>query len=254
MTELVILGSSNAMASPGHAHTHFLLLSDKRRVLIDCGTDPVVRLQEAGCELNSVTDVILTHLHPDHVSGFPILLMDMWLAGRIVPLNVYGLAFTLDRIQKMMDLYNWQEWPNFFTVNFNNIPTASHEVVIQDTEIQIFSSPVNHFLPNICLRIELQKSNKSIVYSSDTESCQSLLELSQNADILFHEASGDLPGHSSAAQAGKLAEIAKVKTLYLIHYPEIEKTGESILKDAANYFSGKIIKAVDFMRINADEI
>jgi len=252
MSELVILGSSNAVASPGHANTHLLLLTGKKKVLIDCATNPVVRLQEAGCEINSVTHIILTHMHPDHVSGFPILLMDMWLTGRNYPLNVYGLAFTLERIQKMLELYNWLEWPNFFQVNFITISSETHEVVLFDNDLKIYSSPVTHFLPNICLRIELPAVKKSIVYSCDTEPCQNVQDLAYETDMLLHEASGDLPGHSSAAQAGMIAENAKVKNLYLIHYPNNELSSDNLLIEAANHFSGKIIKAVDLMRINLD--
>ncbi|MEI6288858.1 MAG: ribonuclease Z [Chloroflexota bacterium] len=254
MSELIVLGSANAVTSPGHANTHLLLSTDNKRVLIDCGTNPVVQLQEAGCDINSVTDIILTHMHPDHVSGFPILLMDMWLTGRKHPINVYGLSFTLERIEQMMSLYNWHEWPDFFQVNFFTIPSGKHELVLQDNDLKIISSPAKHFLPNICLRMELQPGNKNIVYSCDTEPSLDVQDLAQAADILIHEATGNLPGHSSALQAAEIAQNAGVKTLFLIHYPVSDLTNETQLKEAANYYSGKIIRAVDSMRINLDNL
>ena len=76
----------------------------------------MVRLQLAGVDPNKITDIILTHFHPDHVSGFAPLLMSLWLIGRKQPLNVYGLEATIDRAEKMMALYNWQQWPDFYPV------------------------------------------------------------------------------------------------------------------------------------------
>jgi metal-dependent hydrolase (beta-lactamase superfamily II) len=51
----------------------------------------MVRLSKAGVDFNRLTDLILTHFHPDHVSGVPMLLMNMWLiylhADRFDPAN-----------------------------------------------------------------------------------------------------------------------------------------------------------------------
>ena len=66
--------------------------------------------------------MILTHFHPDHVSGLPSLLLDMWLMGRKDPLTIYGLAYTLERMEKLMEAYDWASWPGFFPVEFCTHP------------------------------------------------------------------------------------------------------------------------------------
>ena len=82
MTQLIILGSSNAIASDAHDNTHMVLVGSSRTVVIDCVSSPLIRLGKVGVTFDQVTDLILTHFHPDHVSGVPLLLMDMWLLGR----------------------------------------------------------------------------------------------------------------------------------------------------------------------------
>jgi ribonuclease Z len=250
MSELIILGSSNAIPSPGHENTHLLISTTERKVLIDCGPNPVVRLEQVGLDANAITDIILTHFHPDHVAGLPLLLMDMWLMGRKLPLNIYGLDYTLERVETMMALYGWDEWPNFFTVNFVHLPDVDGALVLDDEQLRIYSSPVTHFLPNICLRIELKIEKKSVAYSCDTEPSQAVLDISRDANILLHEASGPFTGHSSAAQAGEMAQQAGVGTLYLIHYPTGRFASGDLVSEARTRFSGTVIQALDFMKID----
>jgi ribonuclease Z len=249
MTHLIILGSSNAVPSIDHENTHLAVITRDRKILVDCASNPVVRLQLAGLDANEITDIILTHFHPDHVSGIPLLLMDMWLMGRIQPLNIYGLDFTIQRVESMMALYSWAEWPNFFKVNFFRIPEDKMAIVLNDDQICIYSSPVKHFLPNICLRMEFKNEQKNLAYSCDTEPCQAVVDIARGVNILLHEASGPYKGHSSAAQAGDAAREAGVGELYLIHYPTGRYAAGDPLEEAREHFPGKVMLAVDFMKI-----
>ena len=252
MTKLIVLGSSNAIPSRDHENTHLALLSKSQTILIDCVSNPIVRLEQAGIDPLALTDLILTHFHPDHVSGVPLLLMDLWLMGRKVPLNVYGLTYTLERIQTLMDMYGWSQWPNFFTVNFTHVSDKEMASVLETEELRIYATPVQHFLPNIGLRIESKAEEKSIVYSCDTEPCIQVERLAQGADILLHEAAGLFPGHSSAAQAGDIARRAEVGALYLIHYPTGRYATGDLVAEAGSRFPGNVHLAVDLMEIDLE--
>ena len=248
MPKLVILGSANAVPDEQHENTHLALLGHNRTLLIDCVNSPIVRLERAGVNLDTLTDLILTHYHPDHVSGVPSLLMGMWLLGRTKPLNIYGLNHTLKRVKNMMKAYDWQTWPRFFPVLFTTVPEQTMTLVLEQEEWRIFSSPVNHMIPNIGLRIEfLQK--KVVAYSSDTEPCPAVIQLAQGAEVLIHEAAGNSTGHTSPAQAGEIAQEANVKSLYLIHYPAREARSESLIAEAASTFDGQVVLAEDFMKL-----
>ena len=88
MSKEIILGSSNAIPTKDSENTHMVIVGDERTLLIDSVSNPILRLEQAGVDFNDLTDIIITHFHPDHASGIPLLLMDMWLMGRQRPLNI----------------------------------------------------------------------------------------------------------------------------------------------------------------------
>lgn len=250
MTKMIILGSSNALSSMESDNTHMLLVGEERIVMVDCVNSSIHRLGQAGVDFMEVTDLILTHFHPDHVSGTPLLLMDMWLRGRKKLINIYGLHDTLDRMEKMMELYSWDRWPNFFPVAFHHLPSSEQTQLLDCPEFKITSSPVRHLIPTIGLRFDFKASQKVLAYSCDTEPCVEVVRLAQGADVLIHEATGASMGHSSAEQAGEIAARAGVSQLYLIHYPTGEYARDDLTKEAKQHFQGKIDLATDFMTLD----
>lgn len=250
MVKLIVLGSSYAVSNKDHENTHFVLKGEQGSVLIDCVGSSLIRLEQVGVDTDSLNDVILTHCHPDHISGVPTFLMSLWLLGRKAPLNIYGLDNTLDCVEKIMDLYEWREWPNFFPVIFHQLPAMEMSSVLTNGDFRIFSSPVRHIIPNIGLRIESLTGGKVIAYSCDTELCPEVVRLGADADILLHEATGQSYGHSSAAQAGEAAKKAGVKSLYLIHYPPHQFGSQEILDQAGSDFPGDVRFAEDFQELD----
>jgi ribonuclease Z len=249
MARLVLLGTSNAIPDINHENTHMALIGKSSIVLIDCVGSPNVRLHRAGIQLGQITDLILTHFHPDHVSGVPLLLMNMWLSGRNRPLRIYGLHHCLERVEDVMALYHWDKWPEFFPVAFHRLPERESIEVLSTNEFRIFSSPVRHLIPTIGLRMESVDRGRVIVYSCDTEPCPSVVQMASGADVLIHEATGAGSGHSSASQAGSVAREANVERLILIHYPLLDVTLHSLLEQAKETFEGQVELAEDFMEI-----
>ncbi|MBE0697744.1 MAG: MBL fold metallo-hydrolase [Anaerolineaceae bacterium] len=250
MERIIILGTASAVPAVNNENTHILLESSKEKILVDCPGNPVVRLNLAGFEINQLTGIILTHFHPDHVSGFAPLLMSMWLVGRKQPITVYGLAPTIDRAEKMMDLYDWKQWPGFFPVNFVRVAEHERSLVIDSPDLRVYASPVEHLVPTIGLRFEFPRSGKTVSYSCDTEPSQVVRRLAQGADVLIHESTGSSKGHTSPEQAGEIAGQANAAALYLIHYPPQLVDAESLLARAKQTFSGPVFVARDLQVID----
>jgi len=251
MARLIILGSSNAIPTQDRENTHMALVTESRVVLVDCAGTPTVRLGHAGISLDSVTDLVLTHFHPDHVAGVPLLLMNMWLLGRQQILRIHGLKHCLDRMQRLMDDYLWQSWPGFFGVDFIIVPEDEMALVVQDKGFRILASPVEHLVPTIGLRFEGLSQERAVAYSCDTAPCPAVKRLAHKVDVLIHEASGESSGHSSAKQAGEVAREAQAGRLLLIHYPSTDAQGESdLLIQAQESFDGGVELAKDMMVID----
>jgi ribonuclease Z len=248
MEKIVVLGTANAIPGDEHENTHLMVEGGDRTVLIDCSSSPVPHLRKAGLDFDRLTDLILTHFHPDHVSGAPLLLMDLWLMGRQKPLEIYGLEHTINRFEKMMSLYDWQVWPNFYPVHFHQLAEREMSPVLLGSGLRIFSSPVKHLIPTIGLRVEFLDSEKVLAYSCDSEPCSQVVRLGEKADLLFHEATGKGIGHSSAYEAGEIANQSKAKSLYLIHYSTRADT-QALVEEARSVYTGPVNIAQDFMTI-----
>ncbi len=245
MMILKILGSSNAIPQADRENTYFLLEGQDHSVLIDTGANSIAKLNSMGIPSNQITDIIITHFHPDHVSGLPLLLMDWWLLGRNRALTIHGLPHTIQRVQKMMDLFDWYNWPQFFPVNFHEL-SEMPGLVIDNHEIKILGNEVQHLIPTMGLRIEWKNQNLVIAYSCDTEPCQAVIDLAEGSDYLIHEAAGEAKGHSSPRQCGKVAAQAGTKNLVLIHYPDVNNP-EIFIREARQEFDGKVLLAKDGM-------
>jgi ribonuclease Z len=250
MARVVILGTASAIPDEKHENTHLLVMAGERNVLIDCVGNPIANLRKAGCEPNSLTDLILTHFHPDHVSSAPLLLMDLWLLGRKDPLDVYGLEATLERLETVMAAYDWKSWPGFYPLRLNPLPAEELTPVLASNSLRVLASPVKHLIPTIGLRFEFNATGKTLAYSSDTEPYAAVVRLANGADVLIHEATSASIGHTSAAQAGEIARQAEVGKLVLIHYDTNNPDLAGLTTQAQQAFTGEVILAQDGMALD----
>ena len=253
MGKVILLGTASFIPSEEADNTHLVILAGNRIVLVDTATNPFVSLKKGGVAANEITDLVLTHFHPDHVSGLPILIMGMWFTGRKSDLNIYGLEYTLDRARSMLELFNISAWANLFPIHYHPINQANQDLspMIADADLHIYGAEVKHLIPTLGIRVENPVSGKVLAYSCDTEPCEAVQRLAEHANFLLHESAGDSKGHSSPIQAGETAQKAGAGTLYLIHYPGEGDTGDFIAA-AQSVFQGQVIAARDLMTISLD--
>jgi ribonuclease Z len=252
MGSITVLGSGFAVPDDVQDNTHLAIQQGERTILVDAASNPIQRLRRANIVFDDLTDIILTHFHPDHVSGIPLLLMGMWLLGRRQGIDIYGLEHTLTRMKTVIELYELEKWPNFYPIIFHTIPDKELSLVLETDELRILASPVKHLIPTIGLRIEFIPQKKVVAYSCDTEPCEQVVRLADRADMLFHEATGEGVGHTSAAQAAVIATKAQARHLYLIHYSASKHSPESLVEEAKQYFAGSIHATQDFMTFQLD--
>lgn len=247
MARVVILGSAAAVNDAQHDYTHFLLIGDSGTpILVDAGSNPLGKIKNLGIDDELLQDVVLTHFHPDHVAGIPNMMMHMWLLGRKAPMRFYGLHHCINRIEEMMRMYGWQEWPNFFPVSFHRISERDDAPLLENEDFKIRAFPVKHFVPTIGMRIENRHNGRVLGYGCDTEPCAGVRKIAQGADILIHEAAGPPPGHSTARQAGDIAREAGAQALYLIHYQVWNTDPTPLVDEARAVFKGEVVLCKDY--------
>jgi len=132
------------------------------------------------------------------------------------------------------------------------------EAVDQIAEIEIcdyenlkkgkdFRLPDGSLLDNKKLTFDPEKSKK-YAYLSDTAFKPDLIPLIENCDLIYHEATfmegeahlAEKTKHSTAKQAGKIAEMANVKKLIIGHYSNRYEHSSMLLNEAKSIFENTI--------------
>jgi ribonuclease Z len=249
MAEVVFLGTARALPTLSQENTYMALVGQHHILLVDCAGSPYRRLLEAGLDPKRLDTVILTHAHPDHVYGMPALCMGLWLAGRQMPLAVYGPEDTCRLVRETLLQYHPEQWPGMFEVTYQGIPLEPGSEVCTTPDFVITAAPVEHILPAIGLRVVDRQSGRVLAYSGDTEPGPGVHFLARQAHLLIHEATGVWSGHSSPAQAGAVAEAAGVERLVLVHYDAIETPPDAIEQEAHSTYHGPAYAARDLDRL-----
>lgn len=229
MATLHLLGTGAAISDP-HRTTTMLAVSDAAVddpdvLLVDCGGDVLQRMLMAGLSFDRLAGLIVTHAHPDHVSGFPLFMEKIWLAGRRAPIPVCGIPPALDQARRTFDAFQaitegWDDMPSIDWRPFDPTPEAT---VWDNAAWTVTAAPVDHGIPTVGLRIESKRSGGVVAYSCDTAPTDAVARLGRDATILVHEANGAYEGHSSAPQAARIAQQAQPDRLLLVHLPPGDK-------------------------------
>lgn len=104
------------------------------------------------------------------------------------------------------------------------------------------------------------RRGSTLVYSSDTRPTESVISAARGADALVHEATylDDLKeraiatGHSTALEAGKIAQAAGVGKLILTHFSARYDEEDLVIfeEEASKAYKGEVIAARDFLVID----
>ena len=219
MATLHLLGTGAALSDPHRTVTMLALSHEGDTLLVDCGGDVVQRLLLAGRPIKSISGLILTHEHPDHVGGFPLFMEKVWLAGRRAPIPVYGIAPALDQARRIFEAFDTSGWDGMPEIRWQEVAHEEDAAVLESDLWRVTAAPVDHSVPTVGLRVESRSTGRAVAYSCDTGPSEAVVRLARGTDVLVHEATGSGPGHSSAEEAAQAAAQAAVHRLLLVHLP-----------------------------------
>jgi len=192
----------------------------------------------------SVKGMLLSHHHPDHLYGLPYLLQGLWLAGKRDPFHIWAPSEACQVVSNLLDVWDWKEFEGFAGVICHPVAPREGVKVMENADFEVTATPVKHLIPTLAFRIRSKVSGRAVVYSGDTEPCETLERLAKGAYILIHESTGSYKGHSSASQAGEIAHRSRVKRLILAHFDPFADP-EEMLAQARKAFGGPVELARD---------
>jgi len=246
MSRVYTLGTSAALPQDERELTYLLVEGEMEAYLIDCAGGPLQRMLRVGLQMEKLQGLLVTHYHADHIYGLPALLTGLWLQERRQALHIYGPEQSIHVLQAIGESFGWSEWPHWLPVIYHGVSEKEQALVIDTPEFLITASPGRHLdMHTLAYRMRSKRTGGVMVYSSDSEPCESIVRLAREADLLIHEAAGEGAGHSSAAQAGSVARQAGARRLVMVHYPNAANAPQMV-ENARRGCSGQVEAAEDF--------
>lgn len=250
---VTILGSGTCVPSLERSACAAMVKTDQSTILLDAGPGTMHRMLEAGFSIFDLDYICLSHFHPDHSSELaPILFSNKYTGSiqRLKPLTVMGGKGLNNFFHRLKGVFgHWIELaPDLF--HLIELDNQSPDT-FTGPDFKLVSTPVVHQNESIAMRI-YGPMNKAVVYSGDTDYCNGLIDLAENAEVFICEAAfpdaRKFKGHLTPSLAGGIASKAGVKHLVLTHlYPECEQT--DIAAQCRRTYSGPLTIAKDLMEI-----
>ncbi|NOK57606.1 MAG: MBL fold metallo-hydrolase [Chloroflexi bacterium AL-W] len=240
MLRMILLGVGTAVPDIDRENTHMVWESPEGLLLIDAGGSTYQRLLRAQLDPLKLQGIFLTHTHADHLNGLAVLLFQLSLMRYPDQLPIYGSEQTLQHAQRIVDAFELES----HQVAVDWIPVgAGEEVNLGLESYRLHTAATMHSRPCLALRFESQADGQALVYSADTEPCESVQSLANGATVLIHEATTaePFPHHTTPHQAGEVAVRAGVEQLVLVHFSPRWTMGvaEALAAVRAGGFTGK---------------
>ncbi|HEX2148947.1 MAG TPA: MBL fold metallo-hydrolase, partial [Actinomycetota bacterium] len=162
-------------------------------------------------------------------------------------LEVYAAAGADEHLSKLLSPTAVEDFGGYFDFN----PVRSGDKIAVPPFVFTFKRTV-HPIETLAVRVEA--NGRSLVYTADTAWSEELIDFAQGANVLVAEATlqesddGGQKVHMTAEEAGRMAHDARANRLVLTHLtPGLDPTVS--MDQAAKYFRGKILVAVDNLNI-----
>ena len=90
MLLLTFLGTSGSMPTPERGSSCVVIRKGRELIMFDCGEGTQRQMVSAGIGFQRNMNILISHMHGDHILGIPGLLQSMSLLKREKELNIYG--------------------------------------------------------------------------------------------------------------------------------------------------------------------
>jgi ribonuclease BN (tRNA processing enzyme) len=246
---VTFLGTGSAMPTPERVQTGILVESGldgdgrERRLLVDCGSGVLNRLSATDAGYESVSTVLLTHHHLDHVADLLPLVKARWLAGE-EHLEVVGPVGTKALVDGLFEVHDYLQ---------GRIDIRIREVAAESFEVAGFAVEgfeTRHSMPCLAYRF-----GDDFVFSGDSEAFEGLANFASGASVLAHDCSFpdevDVSNHPTPTQLGESLAGTDVDRVYLTHlYPHTKGKHAEMIRSVEQAFDGDVRLAKDGLRVD----
>ena len=247
--EIHTLGTGTAIPINQHSPSGLIVKAGSECLLFDIGPGTLGRLQLANVRYDQISQLLISHLHPDHTLDLATLMLIFNYAPgaeRKTPFQISACQGFDDFFKRMVDLY-----PEIEPVSFELQTRSVFREEFSIGSLKIKCAPTGHTPESVAYRVE--DGSHSMVYSGDAAPQGELAQLAKNADLLVSECSfpagWQTEDHLTAETLGIIAQQAEVKTLVVVHsYPPA--LAVDLAAQIRSYYQGQVQLAFDGMQIS----
>lgn len=112
---LVILGTGNPVPNPYRFGPASAVVVNGKPYLFDAGEGVWRGLAKAATfhggaiarafQVDNLTHLFITHMHPDHTIGIPTLILQPWYLNRATPMDIYGPPGITHRVDSLLEAW-----------------------------------------------------------------------------------------------------------------------------------------------------
>jgi ribonuclease BN (tRNA processing enzyme) len=232
--KVTVIGYWGGFPAANEATSGYLFEHDGFRLLVDCGSGVLSKLQNY-ISVEELDAVVISHYHHDHVADIGPLqyarLIKTNLGASLQELPIYGHPFDRD---------------GFARLAHKGITKAIAYDPEKPLEVGPFTITFMKTVhPVICYAMRITAGNATVVYTADSSYLPEFVPFSQNADLLicecnFYAGQNAAPaGHMTSEEAAAIARDANVGELLLTHLPHFGELSR-LVSEAKAVFSGNV--------------
>ncbi len=286
---IISCGTGMPSARESQAAACFLVeLGNGDKFIFDAGTGSHVRIGSLGIPYDFLDKIFLSHLHTDHFGDFAAYSVGGWVAGRQVPLHIYGPSGSRPEMGTKYSIERWMEamaWD--IEGRAGRLPPAGGEVVVhefdyrgeneivyQENGVTIRSWPAVHALDGP-VSYGLEWNGLRFVFGGDTYPNQWFIRYAQGADVAIHECMMAVedwitkynfpPGralnvgtqiHTSPEAFGKIMSEVKPRMAIAYHFFNDFDTQPRVMEGIRSTYDGPLSLADDYLvwNVTKDDI
>ncbi len=232
--QLTVIGCWGGYPKANEASTGYLLEHKGFKLLLDCGSGVLSKLQQHTAPMD-LDAVLISHYHADHVADIGVLQYAIQIQNLVTGgdknLPIYGHTLDPDGFAKL----TWK-----------GATTGVAYEKGQELRIGPFSIAMLETIhPVPCFAFRIEADGEVFAYTADSAYKEEFADLAKGADLFLCECNfyehmdGKAAGHMNSREAGTLAEKAGVKELMLTHLPHFGDV-EQLAEEAKKYFDGPV--------------
>lgn len=187
--KLRVMGSAAGKPELNKNQACIWVASGKGNVLIDCGEGTTQQLMRYGLDKNEIDTIIISHMHPDHITGIYMVLLMFYLNGREKQLDIF-LPESIEQFQESLKMFYLFKKRSPFKYQIKDIKELDLDWIkpLRNDHLSKYETLIaSENLPNkmISYSFVISESDKRLIYSSDVQSLRFLKDYFLDADLVI---------------------------------------------------------------------